>query len=394
MQGQHYVRQIVISLPAHQSAFLWGARKTGKSTYLKLDFPKSYYVDLLQSDLFLRYLKEPFRFRGEILALSSEQLSLPIIIDEVQKVPELLDEIHWLIENKGLSFILCGSSARKLKHKGVNLLGGRAWKYHLFPLVYPEISDYNLLRVLNHGTIPSHYKASHLKRMMSAYIEDYIIQEIQAEGFVRNLQHFARFIEAAAFSNANLLNHTNISRECGVDSKTVKEYFYLLEDTLIGAHVYPFTKVKKRAVLTQTPKFYFFDVGLANALQKKHILSLSGVDAGQSLETYLFHEIKAYCTYQEIDQEITFWRTRDGKEVDFIIGRGKYAIEVKISNRIRKEDTIGLFTFLDEYPNAKTWLICQETTERIIENEQRHQIRIIPIERFLSKLWNGDIILE
>jgi predicted AAA+ superfamily ATPase len=176
----------------------------------------------------------------------------------------------------------------------------------MFPLVYPEISDYDLLRVLNHGTIPSHYKTSHLNRMLNAYIEDYLIQEIQAEGFIRNLQHFARFLEAAAFSNSQLINYTNIARDCGIDSKTVKEYFYLLEDTLIGTHVYPFTKTRRRDIVTQTPKFYFFDVGVANGIQKKKLPALSGSDAGQSLETYLFHELKAFCHYNELDMPLPF----------------------------------------------------------------------------------------
>ena len=389
---QHYVRRIELILPPQQSAFLWGARKTGKSTYLKQRFPESICIDLLRSDIFLRYLKEPFRFREELLALTANQSTSPIIVDEIQKVPELLDEVHWLIENENLSFILCGSSARKLKQKGVNLLGGRAWKYHMYPLVYPEISDYDLLRVLNHGTIPSHYKSSHLNRILNAYIEDYLIQEIQAEGFVRNFQHFARFLEAAAFSNGQLLNYTNIARDCGIDSKTVKEYFYILEDTLIGTHVYPFTKTSRRDLLTQTPKFYFFDVGVANGIQKKKIQSLSGADAGQSLETYLFHELKAYCQYSELDMPITFWRTRTGREVDFIMGRGENAIEVKISNRIRKEDTEGLFAYLKESPSSKAWLVCQEPVERIIENEQKHRIHVIPIKAFLSRLWLGEIL--
>lgn len=389
---QQYIRKINLELPPKQSAFLWGARKTGKSTYLKQRFPESVYIDLLRSDIFLRYLKEPFRFREEILALTANKRGSPIIVDEIQKVPELLDEVHWLIENENLSFILCGSSARKMKQQGVNLLGGRAWKYHMYPLVYPEISDYDLLRVLNQGTIPSHYKTSHIKRMLNAYIEDYLIQEIQTEGFVRNLQHFARFLEAAAFSNGQLLNYTNIARDCGIDSKTVKEYFYLLEDTLIGTHIYPFTKINSREVLTQTPKFYFFDVGVANGIQKKRILSLSGAEAGQSLETYLFHELKAYCHYSEIDMLITFWRTRTGKEVDFIIGDGDYAIEVKISNRIRKTDTEGLFAYLKEFPTSKAWLVCQEPVERMIVNDQKQRIHIIPIQAFLSKLWLGEIL--
>lgn len=187
---QEYVRYLKMGLSKGQTAFLWGARKTGKSFYLKKHFPDSVYYDLLQTDQYFRFLKEPHLLREEVLALDEDRLLYPIIIDEVQKIPPLLDEVHWLIENSKAYFILCGSSARKLKREGVNLLGGRAWRYEFYPLVYPEIKDLDLLHALNCGLIPSHYQAVNWRKTVQAYIYDYLEEEIKAEGLVRNLASF------------------------------------------------------------------------------------------------------------------------------------------------------------------------------------------------------------
>ena len=213
-----------IKLPKGQSAFLWGARKTGKSFYLKHHFPRSIYYDLLETDLYFRLLKDPHLFREEILALDKKALSQPIIVDEIQKIPILLNEVHWLIENSSAYFILCGSSARKLKSEGVNLLGGRAWRYEFFPLAYPEIKDFDLLHALNFGLIPSHYHARNWSKTVKSYVNDYLKEEIKAEGLVRNLTAFAQFLDIAAFSNGETLNYANIARDCAVDAKTIKEY--------------------------------------------------------------------------------------------------------------------------------------------------------------------------
>lgn len=253
----YYPRYLKIDLPPKQSAFLWGARKTGKSTFLKACFPEAPYYDLLQSDLHLRLMTAPHVFREEVLALDSKSTPL-IIVDEVQKIPALLDEIHWLIENTSFQFILCGSSARKLKREGANLLGGRAWKYHFFPLVFPEIVDFDLLKVFNHGTLPSHYNASAIKRSLRAYIEDYLTMEIQAEGLVRNLPAFARFLESLRFSLGEMIKYSNIASECGIDAKTVKEYFTILVDTLLGYFIYPYHKRVNREIISATPEILSF----------------------------------------------------------------------------------------------------------------------------------------
>ncbi|MEK7727621.1 MAG: AAA family ATPase, partial [candidate division KSB1 bacterium] len=264
-------RLLKIALPPRQSAFLWGPRKTGKSTFLKTNFPESRVYDFLQTDVFLDFIKRPSLLREQLLAAEAKTLKAPVILDEVQKVPQLLDEVHWLIENKGLRFILCGSSARKLKRGMGNLLGGRAWRYEMFPLVTPELENVDLLRALNRGMVPSHYLQQDYKKSLQAYVRDYLKEEVFDEGLTRNLQAFSRFFEAMGYSHGQLTNFTNIARDCGVDSKTVKEYYQILVDTLLGRFLLPFKKRQARQVISATPKFYLFDVGVAGAIVGRRI---------------------------------------------------------------------------------------------------------------------------
>jgi predicted AAA+ superfamily ATPase len=384
-----YKRLLEMNLPKKQSAFLWGARKTGKSTYLKQRFPKSIYYDFLKSDEYLRYSKAPYKFREELLALKTQQERYHVIIDEVQKVPQILDEVHWLIENAGISFILCGSSARKLKRTGANLLGGRAWKYHFFPLVYSEITDFSLLKILNQGCIPAHYQTKNVKKALKAYIEDYLVHEIQAEGLVRNLPGFARFLDIMPFSNGEMINFTNISREVGIDAKTVKEYFNILEDTLLGYFIYPYSKKVKRDIITSQPKFYLFDVGLATNLSKNHFETIEGSQAGKALENYILQEIIAYNSMKELDYKINYWRTKNGLEVDFLINE-KIAIEVKVSENIHPTYLNGLKALNEELKIDKSIIVCMEPKERLVKSNNC-QIKIMPIELFLKELWKGSI---
>ena len=248
----YFNRIVKLDLPKQQSAFLWGARKTGKSTLLKALYPNAIVYDFLKSDMYLTYSKEPHRFREELEKRADGEV---VIVDEIQKVPDLLDEIHYLIESSRFQFIMCGSSARKVKRSGVNMLGGRAWKFSLFPLVSYEIPDFDLLRAFSHGLLPTHYNSSSPKRFLKAYVEDYLTQEIQAEGIVRKLPNFIRFMDSLRFCHGETLNYSNIARECYIDSKTVKEYFQVLEDTLLGYHLYPYFRKAKRAVLHTVPKF-------------------------------------------------------------------------------------------------------------------------------------------
>lgn len=389
-----YTRFLKIDLPPKQSAFLWGARKTGKSTFLKQNFPESVYYDLLKYDLFINFVKSPNKFREEIIALPTKKLKHPIIVDEVQRVPELLNEIHWLIENSNAYFLLCGSSARKLKKSHVNLLGGRAWKYNFYPLVYKELSDFSLHKILNTGAIPSHYLSQSPSRSLKAYIEDYITQEIQFEGLVRNLPAFARFLDIMPFSNGEMTNYTNISRDCGIDVKTVKEYYQILVDTLLGYYVHPYKKGKRKDIIRSIPKFYIFDVGVANFLSKRRIDHLQGVEAGKALENYILQELTAFLSLREIEGNINYWRTKSGIEVDFILSTNKEQltpIEVKISKSIHSQDLKGLKTFMSECNIDNGYLVCLEPRPRKVIFDDKN-IHVINVEDFLHKLWNGEIV--
>lgn len=380
-------RKLDFKLPKGQSAFLWGPRKTGKTTFLKEKFPKSIRYDLLETDLFLRLSKEPFRLREELLALEEKkELTQPIILDEIQKVPPLLDEIHWMIENRHFSFILCGSSARKLKQSHANMLGGRAWRFELYPLTFQELGrNFDLLKALNQGLIPSHYLSSQHQREHKAYINDYLKEEIQQEGLVRNLPAFARFLDSVSFSNGELVNYSNIARDCAVDSKTVAEYYQILVDTLLGTFLEPFRKTRKRQTISSTPKFFLFDVGIAGALSQRLLQTNRGIEFGRAFEHFIFMELLAHRAYSEKEAPLSFWRTKDQMEVDFIINHGELAIEVKGTTQIGAQETKGLRAFIEEHHPKKALLVCQEPKRRKLENG----ITIIPWQDFLAELWNG-----
>ena len=380
-------RVLNLSLPARQSAFLWGPRKTGKSTFLKAEFPNSLVYDFLQTDLFIEFSKQPSLLRERLLAKRESVLDHPVILDEVQKGPQVLDEVHWLIENKGLRFILCGSSARKLKRGKANLLGGRAWRYEMFPLVTAELGDLNLLRVLNRGMIPDHYLRENHKKALKAYSQDYLKEEVFDEGLTRNIPAFSRFFDAMGYSHGELTNYSNIARECGVDSKTIKEYYQILVDTLLGRMVAPFKKRQDRQVISRAPKFYLFDVGVAGAITKRHIAEEKGELFGKAFEHFVLMELYAYNSYNELDFDINFWRTKSGLEVDFILAGGEVAIEVKGTSRVDKKDLRALNTFMDQYSPRKSFIVCNEREERV-----HGKIQIMPWRKFLYDLWEGKII--
>ena len=380
-------RLLEMALPPGRSAFLWGARKTGKSTYLRERFPQSLVFDFLDTDLVLEFSKRPALLRDQLLARDASVLKHPIILDEVQKVPHILDEVHWLIENKRLQFILCGSSARKLKRGQANLLGGRAWRFEMFPLVSAEVKTVDLLRALNHGMIPNHYLEDQYQKSLKAYTTDYLKEEVFAEGLTRNIPAFSRFFEAVGYSHGELTNFSNIARECGVDSKTVKEYYQILEDTLLGTMIAPFKRRQSRQVISQTPKFYLFDVGVAGALTNRHLTVERGELFGKAFEHFIFMEIRAHRSLRELDYAINFWRTKSGLEADFVLGDGQVAIEVKGTHRVERNDLRPLMAFRDEYSPRQTLVVCNERVERIHEH-----IRILPWRVFLRDLWEGKII--
>ena len=384
-----FPRRLKMDLPNRQSAFLWGPRKTGKSTYLNQTFPNSIVFDFLKTDLMLDFSRRPSLLREQILARPDTLLAHPIILDEVQRVPSLLDEVHWLIENKGLRFILCGSSARKLKRGGANLLGGRAWRYEMFPIVTDELKDseIDLLTILNRGLIPDHYVSSQYRRSLNAYLQDYLKEEVFAEGLTRDVPAFSRFFESMGYAHGELTNFSNVARECGVSSKTVKEYYQILVDTLLGSMVAPFKKRQGRQVITRSSKFYLFDVGVAGIVAKRHLSEMRGSVFGKAFEHFIFCELKAHSSYSEIHYDVRFWRTKSGMEVDFVLGDGEVAIEVKGTSRVDAKSLRSLRTFVEEYAPRKAFVVCNEPKARVVG-----PIRIVPWKVFLQSLWSGEVI--
>jgi predicted AAA+ superfamily ATPase len=371
-----------IDPPTARSAFLWGPRKTGKTTLLRQQFPEACWIDLLDYDLFLSLSQRPSSLRQILEA----QFSKTVVIDEVQKVPNLMDEIHWLIENRGYQFILCGSSARKVRRGKSGLLGGRAWRFELYPLVTKELKSFDLDRALYVGLIPSHYFASTPEMDLKGYVQDYLKEEVQAEALTRNLPAFSKFLRAAAITNGMLLNYSNAARESGVSVKTIREYYQILEDTLIGRQLAPWRKAKKRRLI-ETAKFFFFDTGIVSNLLEQRSLVSGTKEYGRAFEHFILQECWAYRHYSKLEFPISFWRTASGSEVDLILGDAEVAIEVKASSSVA-DRTKGLHLFHEENNCRKSLIISKEPLPRKISS----QITVLPWQDFCEKLWAGDIL--
>ncbi len=343
--------------------------------------------NFLDTDLFFSISKRPAELRQRILALDKAKLKHPIILDEVQKIPAVMDEVHLMIEEKGLCFILCGSSARKFKQGHVNLLGGRAWRYEMFPFTSSELSQFDLLKALNNGLVPSHYLQDDPQMSLRAYVQDYLKEEVFSEGLTRRIPAFSRFFDAMGYSHAEMLNFANIARDCGVDAKTVREYYQILIDTLLGSFVEPFKRRQDRAVITRAAKFYLFDVGVAGAVIKRRILEARGDVFGKAFEHFIFMELTAYRSYAGKNFEINYWRTKTGQEVDFILAGGEVAIEVKGGSRLDSTDMRGIRSFVEGYAPRKALIVCQEKVKRVVGG-----VVITPWREFLNELWAGAII--
>ena len=377
-----FSRKINLQDAENESIFLWGARQTGKSTLLQLLFPNTRYIDLLKSDEFERYNRRASLLREELSLLQENEL---IIIDEIQKIPELLDEVQWLMTNKNHRFILSGSSARKLRRSGVNLLGGRAIRKHLYPFVSAEIPDFDLIKACNNGMMPRHYLVDDAGKRIHAYVGDYLQQEIKAEALTRNLKTFSRFMEIAALSNGEVVNYNNIASECGVSAPTVKEYFSILEETLIGSTIPAFTKNVKRRVI-QSPKFYYFDVGIVNFLLRRRSLLPGSAEFGHAFEHLIMQELIAYIGYSESQHSLSYWRTTSGYEVDAVIGNANVAIEIKSTEEVHSHHTRGLKAFSEEFPNSRLIIVSMDKYPR-----RMNEIDVIPAQHFLKMLWNGEL---
>lgn len=373
-------RLLAMRLPKGKSAFLWGPRKVGKSFWLKEHFPDDILIDLLKTDVQMEYATRPALLRERF-----SETDRRIIIDEVQMVPTLLNEVHWLIENKNIAFILSGSSPRKLIRNDANLLGGRAWRYTMAPLCYPEISNFNIEQAMVSGLLPPHLTSEDPMQDFRAYVADYLKEEILAEATIRDIPAFSDFLKVAAITSGELLNYTNVAFEAGVNAKVVRSYFQILEDTLLGFRLQPWRKSKNRRLI-ETEKFYLFDIGLANYLASRQPKQ-GTPEFGKSFEHFILLELMAYKAYKNPELELTYWRTSNGKEVDFILGNMRVAIEIKSSKRVQESDTRSLQLLKTEQPVKKCILVSFETEEKILAGD----IQCLPWKVFLEKLWSGEI---
>lgn len=366
-----------------EAMFLFGGRQTGKSTLLKERFPKAVFIDLLKSDVRNRFKQHPEEFRERLLRYPPETL---VIVDEIQKVPDLLDEVHWLMVEKGLWFILSGSSARKIKKSGANNLGGRAIPETLFPLVSAEIPDFDLERAVQNGMIPRHYVVANARNRMRAYIDLYLKEEIVEESLVQNADEFVRFMEVAAIMDGEILNYENVASDCEVSANTVKAYYKILVDTLLGFEVPAYRKVIKRK-LYKAPRFYYFDVGIANHLTKRYHLAPRTPEYGHAFEHLIIQEIVAYLGYTNSDEELTYWHTYENLEVDAVIGDARVAIEIKSKEHIDHDDKKGVTEFAKEHPDTRQIIVSRDRISR-----RSGDVDLYYVTDFFKALWAGEII--
>ena len=362
------------------SIFLFGGRQTGKTTILHQQFPDAIFIDLLKTSI-----KNRFRHNPSLLydTLQDKTEGTLVIIDEIPEVPELLNEVHRLIVDRRLLFILCGSSARKLKRKGHNTLGGRAIPVYLYPLVSAEIPDFDIDRAVTYGMIPSHYLAKSPLRLLSAYIDVYLKEEVKEEALVRSLAAFHRFLEVAAISDGKIINNNNIAQECGVHATTVSSYFDILEDTLLGYRIPAFSKVMKRR-LVQAPRFYYFDVGVANHLLHRKELIRGTAEYGHAFEHLVIQEIYAWLHYSHSEEKLSYWRTYTGIEVDAVIGDARMAIEIKSVEEVFARHLKGLKAFGEEHPDCRRMIVSLD-----VLNRRMGDVECIYVVDFLKNLWAG-----
>jgi predicted AAA+ superfamily ATPase len=376
----------LLTLPPEGSEtfFLWGPRQTGKSTLLKKAYPAGFRIDLLVPEEYRRYLERP--------QLLIDQVRLErhrfVIIDEIQKVPGLLDAVHWLHENEGVRFALCGSSARKVRRGQANLLGGRGLTFELFGFSAHELgSAFDLERMLNHGYLPPIYLSERPERLLNTYAAQYLKEEIAAEGLVRRLPAFSEFLNAASFSDCEVVSFTNIARETGVSSQTVRGYFDILSDTLLGRFLPSYRhRPKRRAVVS--PKFYFADVGMVNFLARRGRIVAGSELFGRAFENWVFHELCAYNSYREVFAHLAYWRLPSGIEVDFIVNHIDCAVESKAVQIVTDRHLKGLRELAREYPEAKRrFVVSLDEKDRMTEDG----IEIYHYQSFLERLWSGSL---
>ncbi len=378
-------RLLTIESRSLHSFFLWGPRQTGKSTYLLQHFPEAYYIDLLNSQSFRSLAQNP-----NLLAdLVRPHPGKIVLIDEIQKVPDLLDEVQRLIVREGIKFGLCGSSARKLRRGHANLLGGRALRYEMFGLVSAELGPFFKLETyINRGNLPIHYFSEEFPSLLRSYVGDYLKEEIAAEGLVRNLPAFSQFLDLSALSDTEIVSYSTFARDVGVAVNTIKEYFQILVDTMLCRFVPDYIKRSKRRTI-QAPKFYFANVGVVNILTKRSNIQPNSELYGKALENIICHELYAYSSYSGKNFDISYWRLTTGVEVDFILDEMRVAIECKSSQKLSSHHLKNIRNLKEDFRNIeKMFVISLDPHKRITEDG----IEILPIASFLTALWQGEII--
>jgi len=366
----------------HKSIFLFGPRQTGKSTLVRATFPDAAYYDLLEADTFRELSARPEYLRQTLRAEQSI-----VVVDEVQKLPALLDEIQLLLDrNKKLRFILTGSSARKLKRGAANLLGGRAWICRLHPLVSIELDDSRLLDRLNRGSLPAIIDSEHYREDLKAYVGTYLREEIRAEGLTRSIENFSRFLEVAGLTSGEQINFAAVADDAGFPPRTVREHYQILEDTLVGHQIPAYQKTSKRKPVA-TAKFYFFDIGVANTLKRIQGIEAGSDTYGRALEHLVFLELRGYLDYRRLDHELTYWRSRSQFEVDFVVG-DQLGVEVKSKARVSPRDYKGLLALGEEVKLKRKLVVCGEKQRRCADDG----VEILPPSDFFRELWAGNLL--
>jgi len=368
-----------------KSYFLFGPRQTGKSTFVKSVLTdKDLYIDLLPQRNFLNYAKNPGSVREEILAHLKRYEDPLCVIDEIQKLPALLNEVHELIESKGVRFILTGSSARKLRRGGANLLAGRAYTYRLFPLTFTELgSRFDLGRALRIGTLPVLWgtdKEDSLEFLRS-YTETYLKEEVAAEGLVRNIGPFAQFLDIAAANDGEIVNFNNVARECSVSVKTVQQYFQILDDTFLAFNIPAWTRSERRRLVSH-PRYYFFDTGVTNVLAHTLTNQLNPKILGRRFEQFVICQLMAFIDYKRWDFRLFYWRTNHGAEVDVLLCQGNHiicAMEIKSSQNIAAERLQGLRSFMEDNPGVPVYVLGQGQRRRLL----KHNILLMNWDDFI-----------
>lgn len=381
MSIKNFKRLLKLPLSGKSSIFLFGPRGTGKTAWIKENLSNSIYIDLLDFNNYNQFLANPTRLEAMIPQNYTEW----VVIDEIQRVPELLNEVHRIIESKKIKFLLTGSSARSLRKLGVNLLAGRALTYYMHPLTIQEIGEsFNLNHSVKYGLLPSAITHENPQKYLESYVQTYIREEVLQEGLTRNIGSFSRFLEAASFSQGNILNISEIARELGLNRLLVSNYFSILDDLLLAKQITPFSYRAKRKIISHC-KFYFFDTGAYRIIRPTGLLDSPEEIDGSALETLFLQSLQAINDYLELGYKIHFWRTQAGNEVDFILygPKGLHAFEIKRSKQINSSNLKGLKSFLEDYPQAKAYIIYLGKNKEYYGN-----IVALPFEEALKDLPN------